>query len=217
MERTIREVYRGAGLSGLVLRATAKLLRPLVEIGSLVFFECDLRVPLPTVPPVGGIQFTELTLDDLHLFEPAGPRPVERARERFQRGERCFAGIETGTGRLVNYRWMTAVAGYIPEIDRYLSLRTGEAYIYDLETLPEFRNRGIDSYLRYLTYSQLQQRGFTRVYAYVLGENYISLKSVRRLLKRSGRIWYVRSRGGSSHYLVEPGSHLPELRPGGRR
>ena len=104
-------------------------------------------------------------------------------------------GIEEATGKLTNYRWVNTSDAYIPELQRYLIVKPGEAYIYDLNTLPEFRRRGIDAYTRHWIYSYLRDSGYSKVYAYIHGDNAASLKASRILLKPVARIWYMQLRG----------------------
>src|SRR5438128_2452102 len=99
------------------MRILKKAAHPAFRFGSLVFFECDLHERLPGVRPVAGILVREAFTSDIDLFvNPEQPSLRGIALERFRRGERCFAGIDTSSGKLANYRWVTSTAGYLPEI-----------------------------------------------------------------------------------------------------
>jgi hypothetical protein len=87
-------------------------------------------------------------------------------------------------------------------------------YAYDLVTLPEFRRRGIDSFMRYYTYSHLRDSGFTKIYAYIHGENQPSLKSARQFNREIGRILYFRVRGCQTLMIGGHRKGFPELRKG---
>ena len=186
----IQRAFVEGGAKTVMSRGIRRIVRPAFKMGSLVFTECDLSQPIRERQPVPGILAREATIEDARLFE-------DRALflERFNQGHRCFLGIEESTGKLTNYRWVNTSAAFIPELDRYLMLKPGDAYAYDLNTLPEFRRRGIDAYTRYYTYSYLQHTGYTRILAYIHGDNHPSLKASRHLLRHIGRIWYIQFRG----------------------
>jgi hypothetical protein len=203
----IRRAFVDGGTKIVVTRSLRKLVRPAVKVGSLVFTECDLTEPLPSARSVAGIAVREGTIEDTPLF----PDP-ELARMRFRQSQRCFMGIEEKTGKLTNYRWVNTAAAYIPELDRYLIMGPRDAYVYDLNTLPEFRKRGIDGYTRHYTYSFLRDSGYTRIYAYIHGDNRASLRASRHLLRPIGRVWYVQPRGCAPLMLGGRGSKFPELR-----
>jgi hypothetical protein len=171
-----------------------------------VFFDSDLSRPFPEVRSIGGIIPREATIEDVRLF--ADP---EVFLDRFHQGHRCFLGIEEKTGKLTNYRWVNTTSAFIPELDRYLILNPGEAYIYDLNTLPEFRRRGIDAYTRHFTYSHLRDTGYKRVLAYIRGDNEPSLKASRYLLTPICRIRYIQFRGGQPIMFGRRNRRLPEL------
>src|SRR5258705_9410683 len=156
----IQRAFVEGGAKTLLTRTLRKIVRPAFKMGSLVFIECDLAKPLPELRPVQGIVCSEATVEDADLFE-------DRAQflDRFQQGHRCFMGIEEATGKLTNYRWVNTSAVFIPEIDRCLILKPGEAYVYDLNTLPEFRRRGIDAYTRHYTYSYLRDTAYKKILA----------------------------------------------------
>jgi ribosomal protein S18 acetylase RimI-like enzyme len=205
----IQRAWIEGGTRIVVTRSLRKLVRPAFKIGTLVFTACDLRNPLPERQTIPGITIREATIDDANLFEER-----EMFLERLREGHRCFMGTEDATGKLTNYRWVNPSAAYIPELKRYLILEPGEAYVYDLRTLPEFRRRGIDAYTRYYAYSSLRSAGYTKLYAYIHGDNYPSLQASRHLLKPIGRIWYIQPRGGEPIMLGpwKRGS-FPQLSP----
>lgn len=202
----VQRAFADGGAKTVVTRTLRKMVRPVVKMGSVVLTECDLSTPFSELQPVPGIIARQATIEDAKLFEDP-----TLFLERFHEGHRCFMGIEDETGRLTNYRWVNTSAAYIPEIDRHLILKPGEAYIYDLNTLPEFRRRGIDAYTRQYTYSYLRDSGFTKIYAYILGNNYPSLQASRRLLNHIGRLWYIQMRGCKPMILGGRRRGFPEL------
>jgi hypothetical protein len=81
-----------------------------------------------------------------------------------------------------------------------------------LNTLPEFRRRGIDAYTRHFTYSHLRDTGYKRILAYIRGDNEPSLKASRYLLTPICRIRYIQFRGGQPIMFGRRNRRLPELR-----
>src|SRR5579884_581054 len=92
---SLQRSYRDNGLRGVALQIAKKLLRPALQFGKLVFFECNLGHPLPEPCPVPGILCREAFRHDIDLFGPAGAGKRQSAVERFDRDERCFVGIDT--------------------------------------------------------------------------------------------------------------------------
>jgi ribosomal protein S18 acetylase RimI-like enzyme len=204
----VQRALMEGGTKTLVTRSLRKLVRPAVKIGTLVFSECDLREPMPERQVIPGITVREATLNDAHLFEDR-----ESFFERLREGSRCFMGIEDATGKLTNYRWINTSAAYVPELKRYMVFRPNEAYAYDLNTLPEFRRRGIDRYTRHHTYSYLREHGYTKLYAYIHGDNYVSLQAARHLLRPIARVWYIQIRGCNPIMIGGRKRGLPQLSP----
>jgi len=209
----IQRTWKDGGLKIVLARTFKKMTRPAFKAGSLVFIECDLRNLCNERRVVSGIILREATVNDAHLFEDR-----ELFFERLREGHRCFMGIEEATGKLTNYRWVSTSTAWIPELNRYLVLRPDEAYVYDLNTLPEFRRRGIDAYTRHAIYTYLRDSGYTKVYAYIHGDNLPSIKASRILLQPMGRVWYLQLRGcepiiigGKAKSFVESRSQVPDV------
>lgn len=203
----IQRAFTDGGPKIVITRGLRKLVRPVFKMGVLVFIEADLTQPLPEQRPVPGIIPREATAEDARLFEDQS-----LFMKRFKEGHRCFMGIEEKTGKLANYRWVNTSAALVPELNLYMILKTGEVYIYDLNTLPEFRRRGIDAYTRYYTYNYLRETGYRKVIAYIHADNPPSLRASRHLLKRVGRIFYIHVRGFAPVMIGGRGPEFPELR-----
>lgn len=189
--RRLREFYREGRLAAGLLAAVRKVLRPIVDAGGLIFFDCDLRrVVAP--PSTGEFVVREAGLADLALLETIedAPRRRRQARERLAGGERWFVAIDAATGRLANFRWVTP-RGTIPELQRDLQIAPDEVYIYDLYTVPEFRRRGVDAVARPTVYASLREEGIVRMHAYIAAWNHASLRAARALLVPLGRVQYV--------------------------
>jgi len=202
----IQRAFAEGGPKTVIARSLRRLARPVFKGGSLVFTWCDLTQPFPEARQVPGILVRQATIEDAVLFEDQA-----LFLQRFNQGNRCFMGIEQQTGKLANYRWVNFSRAYIPEIDRYLMLRPWEAYIFDLNTLPEFRRRGIDAQTRHYTYSYVRDMGYRTIFAYIHGDNYPSLMASRHLLEPTGRVWYIQLRGCEPIMIGRPGRNFPDL------
>jgi hypothetical protein len=208
LKTAIQRSWREGGPKVVFTRSLKKLVRPAVTIGTLVFTECDLRKPMPERRVIPGFEVREATIEDVDLFEE---RDV--FLQRLQAGRRCFIAIEEATRRLANRRWVNTSAAYIPELKRYFMLRPGEAYVYDLKTMPEFRRRGVDALNRHYTYSYLRDTGHIRIYAYIHGDNYPSLRASRHFLEPMGRIRYAQLRGCEPMMIGRLEGDFPEFSP----
>jgi hypothetical protein len=202
----VRRALNEGGPKTLVSRSIRKLFSPLACAGTLVFAEVDLTKPIREVPPISGIEPREAFVGDARLFDDSG-----LFLERISGGDRCFLAVESATGRLTNYRWITTSPTHIPELNRYLVPEASTVYAYDLVTLPQFRRRGIDSYARYFTYTFLQRSGVTKIYAYIHGDNQPSLKSASHFNRQLGRIAYVQFRGCEPFMFGKGNQKLPAL------
>jgi hypothetical protein len=202
----VQSAFNEGGPRILVSRSIKKLFSPLARTGTLVFAEVDLSKPIREVSPISGIEAREALVCDARLFDDSG-----LFLERMSRGDRCFLAVESATGRLTNYRWITISPTHIPELNRYLVPEANTVYAYDLVTLPQFRRRGIDSYTRYFTYTFLQRSGVTKIYAYIHGDNQPSLKSASHFNRRLGRIVYVQFRGCEPLMFGKRNHKLPAL------
>jgi hypothetical protein len=203
---TVQRAFDEGGPKILVIRSIKKLFSPLARTGTLVFAEVDLTKPIREVPKISGIEAREAFVGDARLFDDSG-----LFLERISRGDRCFLAVESATGRLTNYRWITTSPTRIPELNRYLVPEANTVYAYDLVTLPQFRRRGIDSFTRYFTYTCLQRSGVTRIYAYIRGDNQPSLKSASHFNRRLGRIAYVQFRSCEPILIGKRNHKLPAL------
>jgi ribosomal protein S18 acetylase RimI-like enzyme len=208
-----KEIYLQQGLKTAAIMGAKRVFAPLVRLGTLYFFECDLAKGLPRVREVPGIVLREAFLKDLHLLEGTGHTSKEQALLRLRQGDRWFMGVEESTGKLTNYRWVTRTRSRVPEISRDLIVGPGEAYVYDLVTLPEFRRRGIDSYTRHILYDYLHcECGIRRILAYIHPENKASLMAARKFLDSIGRVRYACILGRGFPLIIEPGEKMPQFR-----
>jgi len=202
----VQRAWMEGGPKIVLTRAIKKIVRPAFKTGSLWFFDCDLRKPMPERRELQGIVIREATKEDAAMFSDQAV-----FFERLSEGHRCFMGIEEATGKLTNYRWVSTRSAYIPELQRQLILQPEEVYVYDLRTMPEFRRMGIDAYTRHCIYSYLRDTGYTTIYAYIHGDNRPSLNAGRTFLRPIGRVWYFQLRGCMPIVIGRRKPGLPEL------
>jgi len=218
MSALIRAISRGQelldnfGFRATIGLAFKKLVSPVARVGSVYLMECDLVAGLPKVKTVPGIIAREAFLEDLDLFDGI-ENSAEKKRdaiERFKRGDRWFVGIDAANGKLATFRWVTTTWELIPELERNILPKPGQAFVYALYTAPEYRRRGIDSYTRQYTYDRLHREdGINTVLATIFAENTVSMKAGRKFLRRVGRIWYVQILGGPTHVFWWPNPKMP--------
>jgi GNAT superfamily N-acetyltransferase len=220
MQSVLKAISRARALHGeFGLRATIglafkKLLSPVARVGSVYLLKCDLTSRIPQSKPVPGIIPREAFVEDIHLLDGL-ENDAEKKRDaiaRFKRGDRWFVGIDSTTGKLANFRWMTTAWEYIPELERNIVPKPGETFIYALYTAPEYRRQGIDSFTRHYTYDLLYRTaGIKKVLATIFAENTVSMKAGRKFLKKIGRIWYIQILGGRTHVFWWPNREMPSF------
>jgi ribosomal protein S18 acetylase RimI-like enzyme len=207
-------IYQDRGVKTLTVQGIKKILAPNVRIGSICFFERDLRAPMPPLAPLEGIELREGSLSDIGLLHCLADARHQKnqALIRLEAGHHWYLSIEKQSGRLANYRWASMTSAFIPEINRTILLKPGEAYLYDLYTLPEFRRRGIEAVSRQFIYEELCKRyNAPRLFVYIRPENNASLQAGRNYLTPLARVWYLQFRDGETRLFMRNNPRMPEL------
>jgi hypothetical protein len=210
----IRDVYSNQGVPAVAALGLKKIVRPVARVGSLYFLERDLSLPMPPLEPSGTIMAREGTLEDIELLNvlPDTARHKKQAVDRLMRGDHWFIGVDRETGKLTNQRWVSLTRTFIPELNRDLVVQPGQAYVYDLETTPEFRRRGIEATMRQFTYHTLaRQYGVQKIVAYICADNYASLRAGRQYLTTICRVWFAQI-GRSALIFARKDQRMPDLR-----
>jgi GNAT superfamily N-acetyltransferase len=182
------------GARFLARKSLSKLTSPLFEFGHVFVYFRELDWPRPqgSLPP--GFRFMLANPLDIASLTMGRSLPRSLLEARFASGERCVAAV-TDQGEVVHAHWYSTIRAEIPEIGMQFLLEKGEAYLYDSYTLPEMRGKGIERAGSEFTCRMLQDRGWTRTYGYVRGDNLRRLKAVRQWDKVVGAIHYLRFRG----------------------
>src|SRR5262245_9587220 len=207
-------IFQDRGLKTFTVQAIKKVLAPNVRVGSICFFERNLRDSMPPIAPLEGIELREGSMSDIALLEclEDAERQKKQAVNRFKAGHHWYVSIEKETGRLTSYRWASMTSAFIPEINRMILLKSGESYLYDLYTLPEFRRRGIEAISRQFIYDQLCRRyNAPRLVVYIRPENHASPQAGRNYLTPLARVWYVQVRRGKTRLFMRNNPRMPEL------
>jgi hypothetical protein len=210
---TAREVCRDQGVKALSILAFKKAVRPIASIGSLYFLERDLSQPMPALRQTPGIIARLGTIDDIPLLDvfESAEHQKRAAAERLRSGERWSLAIEEATGKLACNRWVSTTSGFIPELDRVVHVSPHYAYVYGLETVRQYRRRGIEALTRQFMYNHLYRHcGISRILVYICADNYASLQAARKYLTPTLRVWYIRT-AGRVYTVVNGNGPMPTL------
>ncbi len=201
---TVRRVLRWEGWGGVITRAVKKALRPVIQVDRWFFFEADLTAPLPRLTArvplevrLANPEDWERFADEFHTVQV----DREEARRRFERGDMAILGLSSG--HLAHVQWVAFSSPiWLEDLGISLSLNTGEAYDYDVVTLPAWRGQGIQFAVLPFVTAYMRARGCDRFVYYVAADNVQSLKVPARLGRKKTRtVWSVRTLRGTRRRL----------------
>jgi len=131
--------------------------------------------PHAPVVPRRAVAYREAHPDDvLPLAEAMGERDHTLVEQRFAGARRCFAAWDGS--RIAAYGWASQGHEYVGEMERTFRLQTGEAYIWDCATLPEYRGQRLYSALLDYMVAELRRAGVGRVWIGASLDNRPSIK-----------------------------------------
>jgi len=117
--------------------------------------------PHAPVVPRRAVAYHEVHPEDAPpLAEAMGERDRTVVEGRFAGARRCFAAWDGG--RIAAYGWASQGHEYVGEMERTFRLQTGEAYIWDCATLPEYRGQRLYSALLDYMVAELRRAGVGR-------------------------------------------------------
>jgi hypothetical protein len=211
-------VMREQGLGSLLALVCRKLIAPIVECGSVVFFMRGTDGALPTAGDIGQVKVRVASPKDLPALLEACDQTKSEAllRDRFERGDVCFAAV-CGGGKIAHCRWLSTHRTYVPELARDVVLRPGEAYFYDGYTRRDMRRHSVDGAVRCYIFSWLRAHGFKKAYSYACADNFAGLKAARRWQTPVGRLFYLRPLGRATFIFGRRTAELPVLAPASPR
>ncbi len=136
----------------------------------------DLTAP---VAPAVAAEFRRVwPSDSAELTGASGGEDEAEVCRRLESGRRCYGAWVDG--RLAAYGWVSFDEEWIGELRLELQLETGEAYIWDCVTLPEFRQKGLYSALLVYIVIELRKESTCRIWIGADLENLPSQKGIAR-------------------------------------
>ncbi len=154
----------------------------------------DLHQPTPVVKPRLEASFCRVSTESVpELALAMGSDSSTEILKRLKSGRRCYAAQLDGNpartireiqrnerGKLVAYGWVSFNEEFIGELKLRLRLLSGEAYIWDCATLPEFRQNHLYSALLAYIVGELRAEKFQRVWIGADLDNSISQRGISR-------------------------------------
>ncbi len=165
--------YHEGGLRQVGFKVIKILAKNIYDKKEMLIFASDLKnIP----PPKLQLAIKSLTFSNLQSFEYINALAFpEVIQDRFKKGEECFGFFLDS--KLVHIAWLSF--GYLGIFKRFpiIKIQNGSG-IYDVTTMPEFRQKGV--YLSALSYLQgiLQERGKSIALIAVSPDNIASQKGL---------------------------------------
>ncbi len=139
----------------------------------------EMNEPAPVIEPGCAVTFHRAGLNALSALANAiGPGSTDEVERRLATGRRCYAAwIDK---QLAGYAWVSFDEEFVGELNLWIHLQPGEAYIWDCATLPGFRNLHIYSAILAYVTSELRREGYQRIW---IGANQDNLPSQRGIAR----------------------------------
>jgi GNAT superfamily N-acetyltransferase len=207
-------ILKEEGIAGLVKRIKRRLSRKPVHFSCYIValsLDHSIRVPAPSVDvEIDQIKATDD--NDLEMLVKFGEYGASKALflQRFADGQRCY--VAKFEGRIVSGNWVYEREWKPDDFGRRFKLADNEFYYDGAFTLPEYRGKGIISYLKAQSANDIKahSQNKTRALAFILVSNKANLRSVAKVgFKRVGRVGWIEIFGIRVHYLLGRGV-LPE-------
>jgi RimJ/RimL family protein N-acetyltransferase len=126
-----------------------------------------------------ALSFREASATDAHVYaRDIGTDSVRTFRERLSEGTRCFLVVEGD--RCLHATWMTTLAAWTREIQRYFRPPEGDAYVYESFTPFDARGLGVYPFALVSIASWLDDRGVKRIWVGVEGHNESSSRAITK-------------------------------------
>jgi len=154
----------------------------------------DLDQPPPVVKAQLDASFCRVSTESVpELALAMGNDSSTEILKRFESGRRCYAiqvddkpfrnigEIQRNErGKFVAYGWVSFNEEFIGELNLRIRLLSGEAYIWDCATLPEFRQKHLYSALLAHIVGELRAEKFQRVWIGADLDNTVSQRGIAR-------------------------------------
>jgi GNAT superfamily N-acetyltransferase len=131
--------------------------------------------PLPKLAPLP--QFSARPSTDVQFIAHLTGLFQQEIEQRFQSGNHIYLAYmgESPTA----YGWVATQEGRVGEIELFFKLPTGNSYLWDFKTLPEWRGRGIYPHLLQEIIQQESQRA-EHFWVMYQPDNHISEHGIRK-------------------------------------
>lgn len=137
--------------------------------------------------PADGLEFRQLTSDDLAALKVDDTAFIERQMNRLERFDGCYAYGVFADGRLSHISWMLPPQAIRRDIPLVFDPGADEAEITCCETLPGFRGRGIYGFAIGNLLQLAKAQGVRRVLMKTTADNTASQSGIEKAgLKRVG-------------------------------
>jgi GNAT superfamily N-acetyltransferase len=196
---SLQTAFRDGGAGHAACTVAKKIVSPLLQAGYIMFFQRDLLNYSRKPSKASSIRLTTLDKQDCALlaFSRAdNPQVVQRAMERFSKGDKCFVALSE-TDEIAHSRWVSTNNTYIPELQMNTRPGPKQAYMYDGYTKPEYRGKGVDGAIRNFIFDTMKDLGCESVYSYVRSDNPVGLRAAERWQNPLGKVWYLQLREGA--------------------
>lgn len=159
----------------------------------------NLDQPTPVVKPLIDATFCRVSTESIPKLAVAmGSDSLTDILKRFESGKRCYAvqvddnpvrnigeticqaNRRNERGKFVAYGWVSFNEEFIGELNLRIRLLSGEAYIWDCATLPEFRQKHLYSALLAYIVGELRAEKFQRVWIGADLDNTVSQRGIAR-------------------------------------
>ena len=138
----------------------------------------DLDQPTPVVKPQLDASFCRVSTESIPELVLAMGRDSPEILKRFESGRRCYAAQVDN--QFIAYGWVSFKEEFIGELNLRIRLLSGEAYIWDCATLPDFRQKHLYSALLAYIVGELRAEKFRRIWIGADLANFISQRGIAR-------------------------------------
>src|SRR5262249_50992603 len=178
--QSFRAIWRYQGPGHAVLRASRKLLKPLIDWDVFYVFERDLSdSPSEYLDPEGiSISYFKGRQDLLKAQSDLGPF-CEHVETRLSRGD--IAVVAYAGDGVAGYTWLSPSNIWVDEVDMMAIVRKGEIVHYDSFVRPIWRGHGLSTCLLAAARHYARLEGCDRTLSWISALNVQSLKTAQRL------------------------------------
>jgi GNAT superfamily N-acetyltransferase len=182
-------------------KAIEKISSPLFKYKkTFIYVKTDNHLDeyIPEITP----KFTELLINNIDALENIMYQGKAQIHKNFLKGDRCFVAYLNG--EIIHYTWVSFKEGHIASIEKDIKLKESEAYIYNVRTLPDFRNKGIFLFVLGNVCKQLSKDGYKKLYTSILENNISSQKAFEKIgFKKSKEVRYFKIFGHKRYHYKE--------------